>query len=216
MFGKSFGRKKKSDEKPAEADGGQDPAAPMAPLSRALSPSGRISLAALQKMAAGNDLDGFTAWVRKPVLAGAAIHAGTISSQSGNDSGAMNKTQLFEPDADGGSPASQALKNAVYPLVKGKQPATPKHNRFFVGRVGGNDLVMPDFAVSKQHAVVDVHSGSYYIRDLGSTNGTTVNGQPVGKKRVKLKDGDVIGFARYEFTFLLPASLYRMLRAGNS
>jgi hypothetical protein len=34
----------------------------------------------------------------------------------------------------------------------------------------------------------------------------------LGKKRAKLSDKDVIGFARYEFTFLYPKSLYNMLR----
>jgi pSer/pThr/pTyr-binding forkhead associated (FHA) protein len=38
-----------------------------------------------------------------------------------------------------------------------------------------------------------------------------VNGKRLDKKPVQLKDGDVVGFARYEFTFLFPESLFDML-----
>jgi pSer/pThr/pTyr-binding forkhead associated (FHA) protein len=75
---------------------------------------------------------------------------------------------------------------------------------------------MPDYAISKRHAIIDVEDGNYYIRDAGSTNGTKLNGTRLGKKRVRLKDKDVIGFARYEFTFLYPKSLYEMLREAST
>jgi len=71
---------------------------------------------------------------------------------------------------------------------------------------------MPDYAISKRHAIIDIEDGLYYIRDAGSTNGTKVNGERLGKKRTRLNDKDVIGFARYEFTFLYPKSLYNMLQ----
>jgi len=70
---------------------------------------------------------------------------------------------------------------------------------------------MPDYAISKQHAILEIKRGSYSIRDCDSTNGTAVNGKRLDKKPVLLKDGDVIGFARYEFTFLFPDSFYDML-----
>ena len=73
-------------------------------------------------------------------------------------------------------------------------------------------MIMPDYAISKRHAIIDIEDGTYYLRDAGSTNGTKINGTRLTKKRVKLKDKDVIGFARYEFTFLYPKSFYKMLR----
>ncbi|MDH3797842.1 MAG: FHA domain-containing protein, partial [Desulfobacterales bacterium] len=89
-------------------------------------------------------------------------------------------------------------------------PATP-HGAYYIGRINGNDMIMPDYAISKRHAIIDVEDGAYYLRDAGSTNGTKINGSRLAKKRVMLKDKDVIGFARYEFTFLYPKSLYKML-----
>ena len=50
------------------------------------------------------------------------------------------------------------------------------------------------------------------IRDSGSTNGIKINGKRIGKKWQKVRDGDIIGFARYEFAFIFPGSLYDMLK----
>jgi hypothetical protein len=43
-----------------------------------------------------------------------------------------------------------------------------------------------------------------------------VNGKRLDKKSVALRDGDVVGFARYEFTFLSPNSFYRMISDAGS
>ena len=94
-------------------------------------------------------------------------------------------------------------------------PATPRGS-FYIGRINGNDMIMPDYAISKRHAIIDIEDGKYYLRDAGSTNGTKINGSRLAKKRVMLKDKDVIGFARYEFTFLYPKSLYKMLHEVKS
>ena len=72
-------------------------------------------------------------------------------------------------------------------------------------------MIMPDFAISKKHAMITRDNGAYYLKDLGSTNGTLVNGTRLDKRPVKIHDKDVVSFARYEFTFLLPSSLYKML-----
>jgi hypothetical protein len=180
-----------------------------------LSASGRIGLANLRKIAQENEKDSFMRFVRQPVLAGAAIQAGRISSQDSGGSGEeMNRTQIFEPSGTnpGASPASEALKHAIYPLVKGEYSTTSSKS-FIIGRVDGNDMIMPDFAISKKHATINMDSSSFYIKDLGSTNGTLVNGTRLDKKSLKIHDKDVLSFARYEFTFLYPSSLYKMLTA---
>ncbi len=181
-----------------------------------LSASGRVSLASLRKLAQENEAEAFAKYVHRPVLVGSAIKTGTISSAGmGND--ALNSTQIFEPSKSQGSSisASESLKHAIYPLVKGEYPATPR-GAFYIGRINGNDMIMPDYAISKRHAIIDIRSGTYYIRDTGSTNGTKINGSRLGKKRMQLRDKDVIALARYEFTFLYPKSLYNMLRDVKS
>jgi hypothetical protein len=216
MLGRTFARfkKQKKNDTPAAASANLKGASgPVGQLAKILSASGRVSLASLRKMASEDDANSFVNFVRRPVLVGSAVKAGIISSQSGMASDELNSTQIFEPSKSMGSSisASESLKHAVYPLVKGEYPATPRGS-FYIGRINGNDMIMPDYAISKRHAIIDIEDGTYYLRDAGSTNGTKINGTRLGKKRVKLKDKDVIGFARYEFTFLYPKSLYKMLR----
>ena len=153
----------------------------------------------------------------QPALVGSAIHAGTILNQEGMSSNQMNRTQLFEPSSglSGPAAASESLKHAIYPLIKGEYATTPR-GIFSVGRVEGNDMIMPDFAISKKHATIQADKGRFFITDCGSTNGTQVNKKPVGKKPVTLHDRDVISFARYEFMFLYPETLYTMLRKEKS
>jgi hypothetical protein len=216
MLGRTFARfkKKKTDGTAPVASAEQKgPAEPAGRLAKMLSASGRVSLAALRKMAQEHDAEVFVKLIQRPVLVGSAIKTGIISTQSGMASDELNSTQIFEPTKSMGASlsASESLKHAVYPLVKGEYPATPRGS-FYIGRINGNDMIMPDYAISKRHAIIDIEDGKYSLRDAGSTNGTKINGSRMAKKRVLLKDKDVVGFARYEFTFLYPKSLYKMLQ----
>jgi hypothetical protein len=73
-------------------------------------------------------------------------------------------------------------------------------DRTTVGRRSHNDLVIDNLAVSGEHAVVFASGTDIYLEDLGSTNGTTVNGQPV--KKHLLQSGDVIEIGKYRLKFL--------------
>ncbi|MDJ0985445.1 MAG: FHA domain-containing protein [Desulfobacterales bacterium] len=220
MLGRTFARfkkQKKNGASVASSKKGNGGASAVGRLARILSASGRVSLASLRKMAREEEADAFVKFVQRPVLVGSAVKTGIISSQSGMASEELNSTQIFEPSKSMGSSisASESLKHAVYPLVKGEYPATPRGS-FYIGRINGNDMIMPDYAISKRHAIIDIEDSAYFIRDAGSTNGTKINGSRLAKKRVRLKDKDVIGFARYEFTFLYPKSLYEMLCEAKS
>ena len=50
-----------------------------------------------------------------------------------------------------------------------------------IGRAADNDLVLPDGRVSRHHARVTGRRGTLVYTDLGSTNGSRVNGAPVGE-----------------------------------
>ncbi len=53
------------------------------------------------------------------------------------------------------------------------------------------------FGVSRNHAVMTLDNGYLYLEDLGSTNGTRINGfQLTAKQKYRLRDGDEIEFAR--------------------
>ncbi len=61
-----------------------------------------------------------------------------------------------------------------------------------IGRDPGNDVVVHHPAVSRRHAQLERRGNDYWITDLGSTNGTSVNGQRVQSQ--VLRDGNIIRF----------------------
>jgi len=67
--------------------------------------------------------------------------------------------------------------------------------RIVIGRGTDCDVVLPERQVSRYHAQIERENGGYLLRDLGSKNGTCVNGQAVEDKPYLLKDGDEIQIA---------------------
>ncbi len=72
-----------------------------------------------------------------------------------------------------------------------------------IGRSLDNDIILESEDVSRHHAQIKWRQGVYVLTDLGSANGTWVNGQPVRHEWV-LHHGDRIRFAHVEATFELP------------
>lgn len=61
-----------------------------------------------------------------------------------------------------------------------------------IGRRTDQDIVIDDPSVSRAHARIHVTAGEAAVEDLDSTNGTALNGRPVGRERVPVHDGDRI------------------------
>lgn len=64
-----------------------------------------------------------------------------------------------------------------------------------IGRDAGNDIPLPDEAASARHAVLELRDGEWWIEDLGSTNGTLVNGVRIAKPE-RVRAGDQLGIGR--------------------
>ncbi len=73
-------------------------------------------------------------------------------------------------------------------------------DRTTIGRRSHNDIVIDNLAVSGEHSVIYTSAGDVYLEDLGSTNGTTVNGQPI--KKHLLQSGDTLEIGKYRLKFL--------------
>jgi FHA domain/Protein of unknown function (DUF3662) len=68
-----------------------------------------------------------------------------------------------------------------------------------IGRSEEGEIVLLDPSVSRTHAVVEVEGGAAVVRDLGSTNGTFVNGRRV--ERQALRDGDELRLGNTRLRF---------------
>jgi len=73
-------------------------------------------------------------------------------------------------------------------------------DRFIIGRgKQSSDLTIKDPNVSRQHAMVELLNGQYFMVDMGSTNGIEFNGQRIARKVVG--DGDVFRICDHELRF---------------
>jgi sigma-B regulation protein RsbU (phosphoserine phosphatase) len=84
-----------------------------------------------------------------------------------------------------------------------------------VGRHPGSGIHLIGGTVSGTHAKVTREGDNYYLEDLGSRNGTTVNGQTLSQ-RVKLKNKDQVSFGRVQLTFDAPELASRATVSSTS
>ena len=68
----------------------------------------------------------------------------------------------------------------------------------YLGRVAGNTIVIDDPHTSARHAELRFARGQWWLRDLGSSNGTLLNDEPV-RAVVGVRPGDVIQCGRVRF-----------------
>ena len=72
--------------------------------------------------------------------------------------------------------------------------------RTTIGRKPHNDIQIDNLAVSGEHAVIVTILQDSFLEDLGSTNGTVVNGQPV--KKHFLQNNDIIELGKYKLKYV--------------
>jgi predicted component of type VI protein secretion system len=72
--------------------------------------------------------------------------------------------------------------------------------RITIGRRPHNDVHIENLEVSGEHASIMTILNDSFLEDLGSTNGTYVNGNPI--KKYILQNDDVIGIGKYQFRYI--------------
>jgi serine/threonine-protein kinase len=92
--------------------------------------------------------------------------------------------------------------NVVLRVTAGPHAGTEylfdRHDTFIVGRSSQVDFPVPDDRfLSRDHFLIEFNPPICFLKDMGSTNGTKVNGQRVGEAR--LRDGDVITAGKSAF-----------------
>jgi hypothetical protein len=116
--------------------------------------------------------------------------------------------EIRQPASDLPSPPQARVSGNPRLLVSGPEPG-PDGSRqrtyllttpvTLLGRGTDSDLRLVDPGVSRHHAELRLEDGDVVLVDLGSTNGTFVNGQPV--RRVLLTDGTRVTLGRTTLVF---------------
>jgi pSer/pThr/pTyr-binding forkhead associated (FHA) protein len=70
-----------------------------------------------------------------------------------------------------------------------------------IGRGPGVDIAFPDDSMSRTHAALEAGRDGFRVRDMGSTNGLSVNGHPVSA--ADLKHGDRIQLGEHTLQYLV-------------
>lgn len=98
----------------------------------------------------------------------------------------------------GAAPAPQYGRTlwAIY----GSERVAVTKDRFIIGRgKQTSDLTIKDPNVSRQHAMIEVLNGQYYMVDMGSTNGVEYMGQRIARKVIV--EGDSYRICDHEVRF---------------
>jgi hypothetical protein len=107
-------------------------------------------------------------------------------------------SQSVQPSSSGTAQAQAALCCIAGPCVGAT--IVLKVGTVHIGRSPGSDIALAsDPTVSRQHAAIERTAVGWEVRDLGSTNGTRVNGVVV--RQALLRPGDTLAFGRSLFRF---------------
>ena len=101
-------------------------------------------------------------------------------------------------------PSGFALRFISGKYQGGEYPL-PGEKEIVIGRGGELDIVLVEDMVSRKHAKITTQGGKIVIQDLGSTNGTFVNGEKI--KRARLKEGDRV---------LIGTSILKLIAAADA
>ena len=181
--------------------------------------NGRINYKKLKEFVQTVNKTTFCSMLNHPLLVSKKLYEGELSNV-GNSTNTMvfnvkavrehiakssSESALYRIDMD------DNVQTSIFALVKGRDSYTDV-NTFTVGRMIPNDIVIPDFTISKHHATIKIIDGEYHCFDLNSTNYTFVGDDAVEANKSKiLRSCEYITFGRLGFIFMPAEKLYDMI-----
>ncbi len=116
---------------------------------------------------------------------------------------------VFDVESDGfattvSEPVIAAPVSATITVPGIAHDVVLRGDRMVMGRLKSCDLCLGDANASRKHAVLEREGTGWALVDLGSTNGTLINGERVS--RVRLRDGDLITIGISELVYHEPRS----------
>ncbi len=174
--------------------------APVAEAAPATTPTDSTRATMLRWPTGASPGNGTQATVPEPFDEATSIIPAWQHSDGASDSTRTVSLQALPPEqiaAGGGFAALLMFESGPF---AGRIVALPSQ-MVTIGRAPDNDVVVGDPATSGHHGRIEVRSGFFWISDLGSTNGTLVNGEPVIEKQ--LADGDQVAIGQNTLRFTL-------------
>ncbi|MCL4225873.1 MAG: FHA domain-containing protein [Myxococcales bacterium] len=108
-------------------------------------------------------------------------------------------TPGYAPPAAPPPPAAVGGSATLFLMFNGQRYPVTK-DQFIIGRGSKtSDLAIKDGNISRKHAAVIRRNGTFYIKDLGSTNGIDYKGMRIDNKRID--EGDIFHLCDYELRF---------------
>ena len=129
--------------------------------------------------------------IRVRLVEDASVGRRSVQAEGRFDPGAVPTEKSLRSDRD----RSQPLR--LLPIDPGMPQVALVSSPVRVGRAADNDLVLPDPEVSRHHAQLEPDGQGWRVIDLGSTNGTWVNGVRLNAGAITAGDEVAFGSIRY-------------------
>lgn len=144
--------------------------------------------------------------------AAAETASAEVSAQAAGESAPADEAasgETPEPEAPVEQAAPVADVSGADAWLEGTPDASVKHvitaEGVAIGRRAANDIIISNPYISGHHAVISCSGGGFAVTDVGSTNGTFLNGSKLAPDApTALKDGDELAFGPLKFVFRLP------------
>jgi Protein of unknown function (DUF3662)/FHA domain len=144
----------------------------------------------------------------------AKLTGGEGPREKGAPSDTSGQTRIFrtEDGSEKGEPQGTAAisveearkhglaRETVELVLEGESHPLEGRGPWTVGRSEENDIVISDPNVSRQHARLSRSDNGFVVEDLGSTNGTLLDGAPIDRERID--DGDELTFGQSTARFV--------------
>ena len=153
----------------------------------------RISFESVEKMGKGEFK------VESSLSADADVPGPRVSTRDRDAKDMANTRAVPTNTADRLGLANTGAELLVFEDGSQKETISVTKEPVVIGRLSTNDVVLSDPNVSRRHAELRRDGGRWTIVDLGSTNGTVVNGKLAREHR--LNDGDKLTFGKTELVF---------------
>ena len=136
----------------------------------------------------------------RPAFGAGGPPAGAPAAGAPPSSASAPRPSAATAPADGAGAGAGATGSPVLYLVFDQQRYRIDKDQFIIGRGSkSSDLPIKDGNISRKHAAVIRRNGTFFIKDLGSTNGIDFKGMRIDNKRID--EGDVFHICEYELKF---------------